>query len=170
MNPEDPTPQKGSWFSWFKEVRRQVVIGLICTALTALLIWGFWYIEGRVTYKPVHGKLANSSRQTSIRPLFDILIRPAFAKYCSEPAWIKWFGRIFWSQECRRIVFDPHELADMQTRRVDFDESAEPLALMLLFVDRHKDCLAVELLGDTYKISEPTNSAVLRIRDQMICP
>ncbi|WP_018067842.1 hypothetical protein [Martelella mediterranea] len=169
MSADDPAPKK-SLRARIWEFHRQIVQGLIVAALIAFIGGGFWYLESRIIARPVNAKLANSTGQTSIRPIFDILIRPAFAKYCSEPAWIKWFGKRLWDQECRRIVFEPHELADLQTRRVDFNESADPLTLMFLFEERHKDCIKIQIVDDTYKITESENSAILRINNQLVCP
>lgn len=157
-------------WKWLKSIPNQVFIGLIVLAVSGMVLWVFNYVSERVTDTPVTASISANDAQTSIRPFFDIQIRPALGRYCSEPAWIQWLGNWVWGKMCQRIEFDPHMLADMQTRRVPFRESAEPIQLMRIFVQWHKGCLDIEQTGDTYRIFEPVQSAVLREGTTLVCP
>lgn len=167
---EDPQNPKRSMLEWLRDVPSQVLIGLLVAAVTGVIVWAFIYVRDRITSEPLTAHITTGDGQASIRPFFDLQIRPALGAYCSEPAWVQWVGDLIWDKQCRRIRFDPHGLADMETRRVPFRESAEPIELMEIFIDRHAGCLRAELKGDTYRIFEPADSEVVRERSVAICP
>lgn len=153
-----------------KNVLREIAISLVVSAVLGALAWAFVYVKNRVTSEPLTANMSAGDGQTSIRPFFDLHIRPALGAYCSEPAWVQWMGSLIWDKECRRISFEPHSLADMETRRIPFHESGEPTELMQIFIDRHSGCLTLSLDGDTYRISEPPDSEILRDGALAVCP
>lgn len=151
-------------------IPKEVLIGITVAVIVGWLYLVFDYVGDKVTDTPVTANISANDGQTSILPFFDMLIRPKLGDYCRKPAWIRWAGNLIWDRQCQRITFDPHTLADMQTRRVPFKESAEPIELMTVFIQRHKGCLDIELTGDTYRIFEPEDSVVIREGAALICP
>lgn len=167
---QNPQEQRPSFWSRLKDVPREVVLGLITGCVSGALVWAFVHVKDRVTSEPVTASISAGDGQTSIRPFFDLQIRPALGAYCSEAAWVQWIGNLVWNKQCRRINFEPHSLADLETRRIPFSESAEPIELMEIFIDRHSRCLMISLDGDTYRISEPSDSDIIRDGMVAVCP
>lgn len=153
-----------------KSLWKEIGLALIVAAIVGALGWAYVHVKDRVTSEPLTANLNSPDGQMRIRPLFDRAIKKALANYCGESAWVQWLGDKIWNEQCRRIAFEPHTLADMETRRLPFKESAPPIKLMLMFVDRHKDCLTVKLDGDTYRISQPKDSKAILIDGVLVCP
>ena len=96
-----------------KSVPKQVVIGLIVTAIIGALIAAYKYLEDRVTTEPLTANMSAPDGQMSVRPFFELQIQPVLGAYCSEPAWVQWLGEKIWDEHCWRIAFEPHTLASM---------------------------------------------------------
>ncbi|WP_349370773.1 hypothetical protein [Salinarimonas sp.] len=148
---------------------KQLTLGILVALSVSAIGYSFWHIYDRVNSEPITAEIRPRDGQTSIRPFFELAIKPALGAYCSEPAWVRYLGEKIMHAECQRIRFEPHDLIDMETRR-DFKESAEPIEILELFIERHQDCLKLEILEDTYLILEADNSAIISIGGAEVCP
>lgn len=146
---------------------KEIVFGLIVAAITGALAWGFWELYDRFRDRPL---TASISDETSTAPFYEIQIKPALQSICARPSWEAWIGKTIFDQHCVRLVFEPPALEDMITRRVPFQETAEPDQLLELFVRHHRGCLSLRREADTIFVEEPADAQIIREGDRLICP
>lgn len=164
----DPEPKRRPILKWVSEtssIARTAIIGGISVAVFfAVVAWAY----DLVTTTPPSINLDPTDGQVGIDHFFDPIQRE-LSEYCQEAAWVQFIGRHLFDRQCYSISFEPHALSDAETQRVPFVEAAYPRQLIEIFIDRHSDCFALELDGDTLRITEADNSSLTIIDGVQVC-
>jgi len=157
--------------NWWREARRNIfVYGVPVAIVVGTIIYAFNAAIDYFETRPLTVSLQPVSGETSIAPFFELQIRPEFNKVCARPNWLRWIGETVFDEHCVRLIFAPHTLERMVTRRVPYKETAEPDELLRLFLRHHRGCLDLAEEDGMLTISEPENSQLVREGDKVICP
>lgn len=144
-----------------------VIVALIMLLLVSVTVITIEYFETR----PLTASLsANSSGETNILPFFQIQIRPVLKERCSRPNWLAWIGKTVFDQHCIRLSFNPNTLEQMITRRLPFEETADPFKLLEIFIRHHNGCLILKRQDNELIINESENSKIIKKNGKLVCP